>query len=176
MVTNKSLKKKRFKDFKFKCKVYGRTYEQLLYNFNSLAADYFRQRELDKAERKDHKKTEKFLKKLRKKVQKANKRAKRDKSSGADILYADPPWLYVQNSKTDTTGGLQGETPYPTMTTDEICSMDLEDIIGDNTNILLMWATAPKWNDAIVVMNAWYVGGVPPPPRTSSPFPGFSAY
>lgn len=67
-----------------------------------------------------------------------------------DIIYADPPWRYdFSNSKSRKI-----ENQYPTMTIDEICSLDVKNITNKDC-ILYIWATAPKLLEALKVINAW---------------------
>jgi len=65
-----------------------------------------------------------------------------------NVILADPPWQY-QFSETQSR---EIENQYPTMTLGEI--EDLELPIEDNA-VLLLWATAPKLEEAISVLNAW---------------------
>ena len=65
-----------------------------------------------------------------------------------DVIYVDPPWRY-QFSETESRAI---ENQYP--------SMDLEDIKNikvpsEENSVLLMWATAPKLEEALEVMKAW---------------------
>lgn len=85
----------------------------------------------------------------------------RPAGDGADVIMADPPWRYAQEA-TDAAGNkravsaaLQGCTPYETMTTAQLCAMDVAALSGAAPTALLMWATAPKLNDALAVMRAW---------------------
>jgi N6-adenosine-specific RNA methylase IME4 len=65
-----------------------------------------------------------------------------------DVIYADPPWRYsFSKSKSRKI-----ENQYPTMTVDEICSLDIP--AKDNA-VLYLWATAPKLLEALEVMAAW---------------------
>lgn len=65
-----------------------------------------------------------------------------------DLLYADPPWRYEH----DTTPSRAIENQYPTMTLDAIC--DLAVPAAANC-VLFLWATAPKLEEALRVLNAW---------------------
>ncbi len=65
------------------------------------------------------------------------------------IIYADPPWEY-EFSHTR----VRAITDYSTMDKKGICAFKVKDIAEDNS-ILLMWATFPKLEWAIPVMNAW---------------------
>jgi len=63
-----------------------------------------------------------------------------------DIIMADPPWAYDF--------GIRGATDshYSEMSTDQIC--DLKIPAAENC-ILFLWATAPKLQDALRVMESW---------------------
>lgn len=64
------------------------------------------------------------------------------------VIYADPPWQYdFSQSK-----ARQIENQYPTMTTPEICSLEVP---ADSNAVLFLWATAPKLEDGLAVMKAW---------------------
>ncbi len=65
------------------------------------------------------------------------------------IVYADPPWRY--NDK-----GITGaaELQYPTMTQQELKSLNVRDIC-DRHCYLFLWATSPLLPEAIEVMKAW---------------------
>lgn len=65
-----------------------------------------------------------------------------------DIIYADPPWRYehpISDSR-------RIENQYPTMDLEEIKRVEIP--ACDNC-LLLLWATAPKLEESIEVMNAW---------------------
>lgn len=64
------------------------------------------------------------------------------------VIYSDPPWRY-DFSKSDSR---KIENQYPTMTVEEICKMEVP--IDDNA-VLFLWATAPKLEEALLVMKAW---------------------
>ena len=65
-----------------------------------------------------------------------------------DIILADPPWRY------DTEASQRGkaEHHYSTMTTREICDLQLQS--SDNA-LLFMWATNAHLFDAKLVLDAW---------------------
>jgi N6-adenosine-specific RNA methylase IME4 len=65
-----------------------------------------------------------------------------------DVIYADPPWQY-EFSETENRAI---ENKYPTMELEEIKNMNIP---AEDSAILLMWATAPKLEEAISVLNAW---------------------
>jgi len=67
-----------------------------------------------------------------------------------DLIYADPPWRY-DFSKTDSR---VVENQYPTMALDDICAMPVGDIAIGNA-VLFLWATMPKLEEALRVVNAW---------------------
>ena len=69
------------------------------------------------------------------------------------IVYADPPWGYLWGKGKDG-GNFAPEKHYQTMTTDEICSLDVKRL-RDKNCALFLWATMPTLPDAIRVMSAW---------------------
>lgn len=66
------------------------------------------------------------------------------------VVYADPPWRY-EHSKTVNR---EIENHYPTMSLDEICALPVSDITAPDA-ILYLWATSPKLEEAMQVVNAW---------------------
>ena len=66
------------------------------------------------------------------------------------VIYADPPWRY----EFAETENREIENHYPTMTIDDICAMDISEISTDDS-VLFMWATSPKLEEALRVINAW---------------------
>lgn len=66
------------------------------------------------------------------------------------IIYADPPWHY----KFGQSSSRYIINKYSTMELPEICSLPVKDLAEDNA-VLLMWATFPKLNWAIPVIEAW---------------------
>jgi N6-adenosine-specific RNA methylase IME4 len=66
------------------------------------------------------------------------------------VIYADPPWRY----EFAETENREIENHYPTMTIDGICAMDISEISTDDS-VLFMWATSPKLEEALRVINAW---------------------
>lgn len=69
------------------------------------------------------------------------------------IIYADPPWEYKQSGSTTNSRGM-AKQHYPTMSTEEICSLPVREICTDNA-ICFMWATFPNIGEALKVMKAW---------------------
>ncbi len=67
-----------------------------------------------------------------------------------DLIYADPPWRY-EFSETNMRAV---ENQYPTMSLEEICSLDIQSITADNA-ILFLWATNPKLEEALQVIKSW---------------------
>lgn len=67
-----------------------------------------------------------------------------------DLVYADPPWRYEFNQ----TDSRVIENQYPTMDLDDICAMPVNDITIKNS-VLFLWATFPKLEEAMRVVNAW---------------------
>lgn len=64
------------------------------------------------------------------------------------IIYADPPWRYRHSA----TKSRQVENQYPTMELTDIQRIELP--CEDNA-VLYLWATAPKLEEALSVLNAW---------------------
>ena len=69
-----------------------------------------------------------------------------------NVLLADPPWRYEPNS---TLPAYFIENYYPTLTLEEICSLEVP---AAEDAVLFLWATAPKLPDALEVMAAWGFG------------------
>ena len=69
------------------------------------------------------------------------------------IIYADPPWKYLWGEGKDG-GHFAPEKHYETMTTDEICQLDVKALRAPNC-ALFMWATMPALPDAFKVLTAW---------------------
>lgn len=70
-------------------------------------------------------------------------------SSKYSVVYADPPWSY---SNSGFEGG--AEDHYPTMSTDDIAEMPVQDFLTDDA-VLFMWTTNPLLEDAIRVIERW---------------------
>lgn len=67
------------------------------------------------------------------------------------VIVADPPWAY--EAGTDD-GTKRGVTSYPTMTTEEICAMDVAALAADDC-VLWLWTTNAFMRDAYRVLDAW---------------------
>ena len=76
------------------------------------------------------------------------------------VLYVDCPWKY-EFSETDSR---KIENQYPTMSVPELCKFKVafesgkEKSIGDlaaKDSVIFFWATAPKLQEALQVLNAW---------------------
>lgn len=65
------------------------------------------------------------------------------------IIYADPPWKYKDSSCEGA-----AEYQYKTMTIEEICNLPVNQI-ADMNCILFLWATYPKLQEAMKVIDAW---------------------
>jgi len=67
-----------------------------------------------------------------------------------NIVYADPPWQYehaVSNSR-------KIENQYPTMKLEDICKLNINPMMAEDV-VLFMWATNPKLEEALTVLNYW---------------------
>lgn len=69
------------------------------------------------------------------------------------IIYADPPWAYLWG-KGKEGGHFAPEKHYATMSTDEICALNIKRLAERNC-ALLIWTTMPCLPDAIKVIRAW---------------------
>ena len=69
------------------------------------------------------------------------------------IIYADPPWSYLWG-KGKNGGNFAPEKHYATMSTEEICNINVKSI-RDKNCALLLWATMPCLKDAFAVMESW---------------------
>lgn len=73
-------------------------------------------------------------------------------------IVADPPWRY---NVIRANGA--AENHYPTMSTAEMCALPVPEWAAPDC-LLLMWATWPKLQDAMQVIDAWgfeYISGFP---------------
>jgi N6-adenosine-specific RNA methylase IME4 len=64
------------------------------------------------------------------------------------VVYCDPPWRYEHAS----TPSRAVENQYPTLALDQIKALDVP---AAPAAVLFMWATSPKLEEAIQVVNAW---------------------
>ena len=69
------------------------------------------------------------------------------------IIYADPPWKYLWGEG-KTGGNFAPEKHYQTMSTDEICALNVRALRAPKC-ALFLWATMPALPDAFRVMEAW---------------------
>ncbi|MCL2381729.1 MAG: MT-A70 family methyltransferase [Treponema sp.] len=69
------------------------------------------------------------------------------------IVYADPPWAYLWGTGKDG-GNFAPEKHYQTMSTDEICDLNVK-ALRDKNCALFLWATMPALPDAFKVISAW---------------------
>jgi len=69
------------------------------------------------------------------------------------IIYADPPWKYLWGEGKDG-GHFAPEKHYPTMSTEEICALNVR-ALRDRNCALFLWATMPALPEALKVMEAW---------------------
>jgi len=69
------------------------------------------------------------------------------------IIYADPPWKYLWGTGKDG-GHFAPEKHYQTMSTDEICELNVKGL-RDRHCALFLWATMPALPDGFKVLDAW---------------------
>ncbi len=70
-----------------------------------------------------------------------------------EIIYADPPWAYLWG-KGKEGGHFSPEKHYKTMSTTDICNLDIKRLANKNC-ALFLWATMPCLPDAIQVIKSW---------------------
>ena len=75
------------------------------------------------------------------------------------IIYADPPWFYNKRNLFNKDGKRNnfawGATNhYPVMKTEDICNLPVKEI-ADYNCVLFLWATFPRLQDAMQVIEAW---------------------
>ena len=68
-----------------------------------------------------------------------------------NLLYADPPWKY---GDTLVEGYGSVERHFTPMTTQELCELDIKNIVADNA-VLFLWVTSPLLEDCFSVIKAW---------------------
>lgn len=71
--------------------------------------------------------------------------------NGYRIILADPPWAY--QNWTDKKNGA-AKAHYTPLTEKELCDLPISDI-ADNNSLLFLWATFPKLQEALNVLEAW---------------------
>ncbi len=65
------------------------------------------------------------------------------------IIYADPPWLYKDKSKSHGGGA---ESHYPCMAVYDICNLQIP---AADDSVLLLWVTYPQLEEGLKVLRAW---------------------
>lgn len=70
------------------------------------------------------------------------------------VIYADPPWEYGQEQHSKEKQKTVLETHYPTMPTEDICALPINELAADNS-VLFLWTTSPKLFEAKQVIDAW---------------------
>ena len=89
------------------------------------------------------------IRRLEKREEKQEELKQRDLPKGLyDVILADPPWRY-QFSETQSR---EIENHYPTMDLEDIKKLQVP---SAEDSVLFLWATAPKLEEAIEVLNAW---------------------
>jgi N6-adenosine-specific RNA methylase IME4 len=67
------------------------------------------------------------------------------------VIVADPPWHYQKRCADPSQ---RGAIPYPSMSVEAICAMDVKSIAHDDA-ILWLWTTNAHMRDAFSVLDAW---------------------
>ena len=68
------------------------------------------------------------------------------------VILADPPWRFEVRS--DKGLDRSASNHYPTMTIDDICSLDVPSISADDC-VLFLWGTTPMLQEALRAMEEW---------------------
>lgn len=68
-----------------------------------------------------------------------------------NLIYSDPPWFYKDRALAGNRGAA---CKYPVMTDDDIKNLPIDKIAADDC-ALFLWATFPKLDIALEVINAW---------------------
>ena len=76
-----------------------------------------------------------------------------------DIIYADPPWqlddqLGIPVREKDRNTLRRAEDHYPTMPTQQICDLPVQNITADNC-LLFLWVRTPMLVEGITVGESW---------------------
>ncbi|MEO6600789.1 MAG: MT-A70 family methyltransferase, partial [Polyangiaceae bacterium] len=69
-------------------------------------------------------------------------------AGGYSIIYADPPWSYVQKGRGST------EKHYKTMSQADLCALPVSRLASRDA-VLFLWATMPLLPEALEVGRAW---------------------
>ena len=67
-------------------------------------------------------------------------------------ILADPPWQYKDKTGTNMNSG--SCVKYNTMSLDELCALDVQEI-SQKDSCLFLWATTPLLPEAFIVMESW---------------------
>jgi len=69
------------------------------------------------------------------------------------VIYADPPWEFPDSGGTKNSRGLAKKF-YPTMKTEDICSIPVKEWVEDNS-MLFIWASFRRLQEVFKVIEAW---------------------
>jgi N6-adenosine-specific RNA methylase IME4 len=76
------------------------------------------------------------------------------------IIYADPPWRFKNwsmkefSERGEKWARRNGRSPYDVMDLADICALPVADLAAKDA-VLFCWATYPKLNEALQVIDAW---------------------
>jgi N6-adenosine-specific RNA methylase IME4 len=88
--------------------------------------------------------------KINKIIEKAAEAESLDEIGIYSIIYADPPWQYehpISDSR-------RIENQYPTMSIEDICNLDIQNICADDA-VLFLWVSTPMLKKGLQVIDAW---------------------
>jgi N6-adenosine-specific RNA methylase IME4 len=68
------------------------------------------------------------------------------------VIVADPPWQYDKRAGDATH---RGDLPYPSMTVDAICALNVRAMAHPEGSVLWLWTTNAFMRDAYRVLDAW---------------------
>ena len=71
------------------------------------------------------------------------------------IIYADPPWHYSRDNFLASHPHKSARHHYPLMGVDDIVNLDVGSITDPEGALLFLWATGPKLEQGLEVVNGW---------------------
>lgn len=71
-----------------------------------------------------------------------------------DLILSDPPWAYADKGQSGSGVNNGSATHYSTMSTDEICALDVP-VVAAPDSLCFLWVTAPHIPSGLKVLEAW---------------------